>query len=121
MALSQQGAFALHHQRRTLYLPQQRPGFTAWAAAFDYAPGRLGLGFTGTPPARGPNYPPPPRVVGGILSLLLKGNGRSRSRCTEQAVLRTGSLSFRLSPEGELTRHRLKRRCGRRIACLSEL
>ena len=59
MALSQQGAFALHHQRRTLYLPQQRPGFTAWAAAFDYGDGRLGLSFKETLQARDPNYRPP--------------------------------------------------------------
>ena len=59
MERKQYGASAVKHQRRTIYVPPQRPGFAAWTAAFDYGDGRLGLSFKETVREKDPNYRPP--------------------------------------------------------------
>lgn len=52
-------ASAVGHERRTIYLPPQRPGFAAWTAAFDYGDGRLGLSFKETVREKNTGFRPP--------------------------------------------------------------
>lgn len=59
MEREQYGASAVQHQRRTIYVPPQHPGFAAWTAAFDYGDGRLGLSFKETVREKNPDYRPP--------------------------------------------------------------
>lgn len=59
MERGQYGVSAVKHERRTIYVPPQHPGFAAWTAAFDYGDGRLGLSFKETAREKNPNYRPP--------------------------------------------------------------
>lgn len=49
------GEFAQH----TVYRPQQRPGFAAWATAFSYGDGTVGLSFDEVVEEENPEYTPP--------------------------------------------------------------
>lgn len=64
MERNRYGAAAEGHVRRTLYMPSRRPGFVAWAAAFEYGDGRLGLSFKETVQERDPDYRPPKLELG---------------------------------------------------------
>ena len=57
-------ASAVGHERRTIYLPPQRPGFAAWTAAFDYGDGRLGLSFKETVREKNTGFRPPKLELG---------------------------------------------------------
>ena len=57
-------ASAVGHERRTIYLPPQRPGFAAWTAAFDYGDGRLGLSFKETVREKNTGFRPPRLELG---------------------------------------------------------
>lgn len=46
------------HRRAEVYWPKQRPGFVAWAAAFDYGGGRVGLAFKEIIRQDNPGYRP---------------------------------------------------------------
>jgi hypothetical protein len=52
------GLTAVDSRRETLYIPEKRPGFVAWATAFDYGDGRFGLSFKETLFAPKPGYIP---------------------------------------------------------------
>lgn len=52
------GLTAVDSHRDILYIPQKRPGFVAWATAFDYGDGRIGLSFKETLQAPDPGYIP---------------------------------------------------------------
>ncbi len=52
------GLTAIHSHREILYVPEKRPGFVAWATAFDYNDGRIGLSFKETVNAPNPDYIP---------------------------------------------------------------
>lgn len=52
------GLSAMEARRDTIYVPEKRPGFVAWATAFDYADGRIGLSFKETLVAHDPDYIP---------------------------------------------------------------
>ena len=49
------GEFAQH----TVYRPQKRPGFAAWATAFSYGDGTVGLSFDEVVEEENPEYTPP--------------------------------------------------------------
>ncbi len=46
------------HKRMELYWPKERPGFVAWAAAFDYGGGRAGFTFKEIIRQPNPDYLP---------------------------------------------------------------
>lgn len=50
-----QGAF----EQRTVYLPKKRPGFVAWATAWGFGDGSVGLSFDEVVEAENPQYTPP--------------------------------------------------------------
>ena len=50
-----QGAF----ERQTVYLPAKRPGFVAWASAFSFGDGSVGLSFDEVVQEPNPEYAPP--------------------------------------------------------------
>lgn len=52
------GVRATSAERRMLYAPKARPGFVAWATAFDYGDGRIGLSFKETMRGKNPSYVP---------------------------------------------------------------
>lgn len=52
------GLTALDANRKVLYVPETRPGFVAWATAFTYGDGRIGLSFKETLRAPNPGYIP---------------------------------------------------------------
>lgn len=58
------GASAAGYARRTIYTPPRRPGFAAWAAAFDYGDGRLGMSFKETVREHDPAFRPPKLELG---------------------------------------------------------
>lgn len=61
------GTFAQDHQRKILYRPERRPGFTAWTAVFDYGDGRLGLSFKEIVPEENLAFRLPPLELGEVL------------------------------------------------------
>ena len=52
------GLTAVDSHRELIYIPEKRPGFVAWATAFDYNDGRIGLSFKETLRAPNPGYIP---------------------------------------------------------------
>lgn len=46
-------------EQRLVYLPKKRPGFVAWATAFPYGDGSVGLSFDETVEEPNPEYVPP--------------------------------------------------------------
>ena len=58
------GVRAADAVRQTIYTPAQRPGFAAWATAFAYGDGRIGLSFKETVRGRDPQYRPPRLELG---------------------------------------------------------
>ena len=52
------GPAAVNPRRDTIYIPEIRPGFTAWTTAFDYTDGRIGLSFKETLREKDPYYIP---------------------------------------------------------------
>ncbi|MDR1060119.1 MAG: hypothetical protein LBL83_02645, partial [Clostridiales bacterium] len=53
------GASAVGARRATLYAPKSRPGFVAWATAFDYGDGGIGLSFKETLRRDNPDFAAP--------------------------------------------------------------
>ncbi len=58
------GIAALDAERTTLYVPKQRPGFVAWASAFTFPDGRIGLSFKETVRGKDPAYRAPKLELG---------------------------------------------------------
>ena len=58
------GVRAADAVRQMIYTPAQRPGFAAWATAFAYGDGRIGLSFKETVRGRDPQYRPPRLELG---------------------------------------------------------
>ncbi len=53
------GVAASQWRRDVIYKPRQNPAFAAWATAFDYGDGRVGLSFKETAQTPNPRYVPP--------------------------------------------------------------
>lgn len=47
------------HEELDVYYPAQRPGFTAWATAFSYGDGRIGVSFDEAIKMNNPDFIPP--------------------------------------------------------------
>lgn len=58
------GVCAVEAARQTVYVPRERPGFVAWATAFSYGDGRIGLSFKETMRGKNPRYRPPRLELG---------------------------------------------------------
>ena len=58
------GVRAVGAERRIVYAPEQQPGFVAWASAFSYGDGRIGLSFKETVAEPDPDYRPPRLELG---------------------------------------------------------
>lgn len=56
---SMNGAQVTSHRRPEIYKPERSPSFVAWATAFDYGGGRVGLSFKETAQMPNPWYAPP--------------------------------------------------------------
>lgn len=56
--------FAKDFTRSIVYYPKKRPGFVAWATAFDYGNGKIGLSFKETLQEESKSYLPPPLEMG---------------------------------------------------------
>lgn len=54
----------VEHERSDVYVPAERPGFVAWATAFDYGDGRIGLSFKETTAEPNPTLVAPTLEMG---------------------------------------------------------
>ncbi|MDR1692912.1 MAG: glycoside hydrolase [Oscillospiraceae bacterium] len=83
----------LKHERKELYWPKVRPGFTAWAAVFDYGDGRVGFTFKEVVRERNPDYTPLPLEIaegGGSPVSYGSSGGKSPDHVTYQVYMATG-------------------------------
>ncbi len=58
------GVRGTNWQRKVIYYPQKRPGFTAWTTAFDYGNGSIGLSFKETLACKPQDFVPPTLEMG---------------------------------------------------------